>query len=95
MNDFFYSIKDEIQPISMAEMPLAIKEAAYLMKPDLAKAVTKAIKPPIQNLASQAPFSERMSFQERTLAMSIMETASMAIGVAPMPDKRDKPQREF
>ena len=53
------------------------------MKPDLASAVAKATKPPIQNIASQAPFSERMSFQSKTFAISMIATASMATGVAP------------
>ena len=77
--------KEEIQPMCASAMPSAMKAAAHLMKPDLARTVASAISPPIQNIASQAPFSVRMSFQVRTPAMSMMETASIAIDVAPRP----------
>lgn len=77
--------KEEIQPMCASAMPSAMKAAAHLMKPDLARTVASAISPPIQNIASQAPFSARMSFQVRTPAMSMMETASIAIDVAPRP----------
>ena len=76
--------KEAIQPMFAAEMPEAIMVAAHLMKPLLASAVASAIRPPIQNMASQAPFSERTSFQVSTLVISMIETASMAMGVAPI-----------
>ena len=82
------------QPSPSEEMAAPAEFAIHLMMPDFARAEASVIREPIQNMASQAPFSLRTSFQLMTSTMIMTQTAAMATGVAPMCVRPDVAQKK-